>query len=105
MLAACDSVTSFVQRTDRNAFLADDSCQSAVVHKLEIIGEAARGVSDAIRQDHPEVPWRLIVGFRNLAVHEYFATDWEIVWDTAVRHAPVLREQIAAILAVLPDER
>jgi uncharacterized protein with HEPN domain len=50
------------------------------------------------------VPWLDIVGLRNILVHEYFGIHWPLVWQTAVDHAPVLRNQIADILAADPLE-
>jgi len=46
----------------------------------------------------PEIPWGDIVGFRNIAVHEYFAVRWDIAWTAATEEVPVLREQIENIL-------
>lgn len=53
----------------------------AVVRNLEIIGEAARNLSDEIRQSFPEIEWKKIVGMRNILVHEYFGINNRIVWD------------------------
>ncbi|MGC9400239.1 MAG: HepT-like ribonuclease domain-containing protein [Anaerolineae bacterium] len=50
------------------------------------------------RADHADVPWTDVVGFRNIAVHEYFAVSWPIVWVTPKQDVPLLRQRIAAIL-------
>ena len=73
--------------------------RSAVVQKLAIIGEAAARVSEALKTRHPQVPWPQIVAFRNILVHAYFGIDWEVVWRAARNRCPVLREQVAGILA------
>ena len=49
---------------DRTRFDTDELLQNAVLHWIEIIGEAARGVSDKVRDAHPEVPWRVITDMR-----------------------------------------
>ena len=54
---------------------------------------------EVIRESHPDVEWRDIVGFRNIAVHEYFAVNWSIVWIAATQDAPKLRAQVEAIIA------
>jgi uncharacterized protein with HEPN domain len=46
----------------------------------------------------PEIPWKDIIGFRAIAVHEYFAVRWDIVWVAASEESPTLREQIEQIL-------
>jgi len=71
---------------------------NAVAQKLTIIGEAVARLSPEITARHKSVPWPDIAGLRNILVHEYFGIDWPLVWQTAVDHAPVLREQVAKIL-------
>jgi uncharacterized protein with HEPN domain len=48
------------------------------------------------------VPWRNVIGFRNIVVHSYFGIDWDVVWEAATRNVPELRQWIAAILADYP---
>jgi uncharacterized protein with HEPN domain len=63
-----------------------------------VIGEAATRLSQAFREAHPQVEWRDIIAFRNIAVHAYFAVQWDIVWATATDDVPVLRRQVMEIL-------
>jgi uncharacterized protein with HEPN domain len=63
------------------AFVNDELLQIWVVHFLRIIGEACRALSEAIREQHPEIPWKEIIGFRTLLVHQYFGIDLDVVWD------------------------
>ena len=72
-----------------------------VVYHLQIIGEAARSMSQALRAAHPELPWTDVIAMRHLLVHEYFGIDLEEVWSTAVNDLPLLRPKVAAILAEL----
>jgi len=62
-------------------------------------GEAASHLSKSFCERHSEIDWRGIVGFRNIAIHPYFAVEWPIVWVAATEETPDLRERIAAILA------
>ena len=64
-----------------------------------IIGEAASKLPAEFRARHPDVEWGDIVGFRNIIVHEYFSVRWPVVWTTATRDVPPLRERIAEILS------
>jgi uncharacterized protein with HEPN domain len=80
-------------------FLDDDLTRSAVLQKLTEIGEAAAKLPDGLRQRHPAVDWVAIIGFRNRAVHAYFAIDWSIVWVAATQETPVLARQVESILA------
>ncbi len=104
IVEASDAIAGFISGLDKERFVGDDLVRSAVLHKLQVIGEAAAHIGDELREAAPEAPWRQIVGFRNFTVHAYFAVDWGIVWTTAVDDAPVIRGIVAALLASLSDE-
>ena len=96
---AADAIARFITGATREAFMADELRQSAVLQKLVVISEAAARLPESFTAGHAEIEWPDIVGFRNIAVHEYFSVDWNIVWVTATQDVPTLREKIAAILA------
>ncbi len=75
-----------------------------MVHHLQIIGEAARSLSETLRQSHPEVPWAQIGAMRNILVHEYFDVDLEEVWVTVERDLPSLKGTLQHILAQLASD-
>jgi uncharacterized protein with HEPN domain len=75
---------------DRSQYDADENLRLAVAHLIQIVGEAARRVSDATRQAHPEIPWDEIIGMRHKVVHDYFGVDWDLVWDVATTDLPPL---------------
>ena len=58
-----------------DAFQGDEMLQVWVLHHVQVIGEAARGVSQSLKHRHPEVPWQQIVALRNILVHEYFGLN------------------------------
>jgi uncharacterized protein with HEPN domain len=99
IVEAAEAVHRFVEGVEREDFFTDEMRQSAVLQKLIVIGEAAGRLPPAFREQHPEVEWADIVGFRNIAVHEYFAVSWSIVWITATQDVPNLRRKVARILA------
>ena len=74
-------------------FYEDIQCQDAVVRRIEIIGEAARRVSQETRDKHPQIPWREMTSMRNLVIHEYDVVDINQVWDTAQNKIPPLIEE------------
>ena len=78
--------------------------RSAVLHFVQIVGEAASRVSVEIQDKYPNVPWKDIGGTRNFIVHAYFSVDLDEVWRTISRDLLLLRSQIAEILkAEFPD--
>jgi len=100
MVEAAEAIARFLAGIDRETFLADELRQSAVIQKIEVIGEAAGKIGPDLRARYPEVNWSQIVGMRNILVHGYFSIKAVIVWQTATQAVPGLREQIAHILVV-----
>ena len=72
--------------------------QDAVVRQLEIIGEAARNISDELIETHPELPWLEMRAIRNKIVHDYLEINTEIIWDTVRNDLPALKPQIEKLL-------
>ena len=95
------NIAEFIAGVDFQAFQKSELLRSAVVQKLAIIGEAAARVSEDLKGRHPQVPWPQIVAFRNILVYAYFGIDWDVVWRAARNRCPVLREQVAGILAAV----
>ena len=98
ILDAIEAIERFVTGFDEARFLADELVQSAVLQKLSIIGEAAAKVSDATRDRLPEIPWKEIIGFRNIAVHAYFSVDWRIVFVTVADDLPLLKRFVDVLV-------
>ena len=99
IVRAADSIEQFLRGVDRDVFLNSDLLQSAVLHKMAIIGEAVACLPKALCETHHDVPWRNITRFRNIVVHAYFGISWERVWDLALKEVPILKRQIQTILA------
>jgi uncharacterized protein with HEPN domain len=70
----------------------------AVVRNFEIIGEAAKNIPEEIREKYRSVPWKKMVGLRNLISHEYFGIDYEMIWTITKESLPQNRIDIQAIL-------
>ncbi len=96
MLDVARQVQSKVAGLDRAGFDADENLQLAVTHLIQIIGEAARLVSDGYRDQHAEIPWHQIIGMRHRIVHDYLNIDFDIVWEVAHR-------EIGGLIAQLED--
>ena len=99
IIEAADAIRRFLLDVEQNTFLRNELLQSAVLQKLMIIGEVASRLSKEFCDKHPEIEWEDIIGFRNIAVHAYFAVEWSIVWVAATQEAPELKRKIDDILA------
>ena len=74
----------------------------ALERSMELIGEAARRVSSSFREKHPEIPWKEMIGLRNIRAHEYGRVDHAQLHATAIKDVPAL---IAALEKLLPLEK
>ena len=99
---AARRVKEFVKGMAPSAFLADSRTQSAVIHQLLLIGEAAKRISDDYRLAHTAIPWAKMTGMRDRLIHGYDDVDLEEVWDTATRDVPRLLGQIEPLLPPEP---
>ncbi|MBU1669752.1 MAG: DUF86 domain-containing protein [Actinobacteria bacterium] len=86
----------------REGFGSDELLQTWVVYHLQIIGEAVGRLSDQIKDQHPEIPWREIVAMRNILVHDYFAVDADEVWNVVEGDLPTLKASIDSIQEATP---
>ncbi len=101
MRDAARTARDLVAGMSLETFLEDRRTQLAVERALELVGEAARRVSAGLRDAHPELPWRSIVGLRNVLVHDYGEIDAARVFAVAVRDIP---PPLAALEPLLPLE-
>lgn len=82
----------------KHAFLTDSRTQDAVIRNLEVVGEAAKHVSESTRVNAPTIPWRVVAGMRDKLIHHYFGVDLEIVWAVVVNDLPPMRREIQRLL-------
>jgi uncharacterized protein with HEPN domain len=98
MLAEAYRVQKFLENKTNDDLFQDTLLAYAVVRAVEIVGEAATQTSVELRQMHPEIPWRNIIGMRNRIVHGYSSLDLNIVWEVATRNLPTLTPLLEKIL-------
>lgn len=79
-------------------FYSDLMVQDAVIRNLEVIGEAVKGLSEAIREANADVPWKQVAGMRDVLIHHYFGVKLDTVWMVIVDHLPRLRERVEQLL-------
>jgi uncharacterized protein with HEPN domain len=98
ILAAIESIERFIAEMDLETFQADDKTTSAVMRKLEVIGEAVKQIPDEIRQKHSQVPWKEMAGMRDKLIHFYFGVDYRLVWRAVTERLPQVKQEIRKIL-------
>ncbi len=102
MLLAARKAQSFMAGVTWGQFREDELLQNAIMHVLQIIGEAASRVSPDLKRSHPEIPWQAIVGMRHRLVHDYLRVDLDRVWEAVSKDVPMLIPLIQPL--VPPDE-
>ena len=107
MLHAARGALRSLQSVSVEQYRANEDLRLAVERRLEILGEAAHGVSVALRERYPGIPWRAIIGQRNLLIHAYAAVQDELIWRLSESHLPALVASLEAVLRDLgvPDVR
>ena len=98
MLDAAEKIVAFTEGVSASDFRANEEKQLAIVRLLEIVGEAANGLSDELKGQHTKIPWSQITATRNRLIHGYFDVDLEVVWRIVSEDIPALVERLRAIL-------
>ena len=101
MIAASERAISYVKDMSFDAFLDDTRTQDAAVLNLVVLSEAAKGVPQEIKDEHPEIAWRAMAGFRNRVAHSNttvdLALDHSVVWGILTVNLPPLVEALKKI--------
>ncbi len=98
ILEAMEQIELYVQGLNHDTFMQTRLIQDGVIRQLEIIGEATKNLSDATRNNSPEVPWRDMAGMRDILIHQYFGVDMSAVWDTVMQDIPELKKYMVKLI-------
>ncbi len=99
MLDMARKAVAKTRSLSRDAYDADENLRLALIHLVQVIGEAARQVSRDFTGAHPEIPWENIIGMRHKVVHDYLGVDEDIVWQVVTDDLPRL---VAALESLVP---
>jgi uncharacterized protein with HEPN domain len=98
ILDAIQKIEKYITGFDFKKFSNDNLVQDAVMRQLTIIGEATKRLTDDLREEYGEVPWRDICGTRDKLVHDYFGVDLNEVWQTVTNDLKDLKQVLEKCL-------
>ncbi|MDO8626149.1 MAG: DUF86 domain-containing protein [Candidatus Magasanikbacteria bacterium] len=100
ILASIAAIKTYVEPHTKQSFFRDAQAQDAVIRRLEIIGEAARHLSDALTSRTSHIEWRAVKAMRNFLIHEYFNVDLNLVWNVAQKDLPVMKKVLSELKGI-----
>jgi uncharacterized protein with HEPN domain len=104
ILDSAQTILKFTSGIDYNAYLEDRKLQLAIERCVEVIGEAAKNITEAFKEKHPEIPWRSIIAQRNVIAHEYGEIKQDRMWALVEKKIPELAALIKPLVPPLPPE-
>jgi uncharacterized protein with HEPN domain len=94
IIESIEYIDKFIEGLTYDSFITDEKTKSAVVRKIEVMGEAAKNLSPEFTLKHKDIPWSLIARMRDKMIHGYFGVDYDMIWKTIHDDYPELKEKI-----------
>ncbi len=94
ILESCNKILRYTEGMSLELFKREEKTYDAVVRNLEITGEAAKNIPEAVRVQMPEIEWKKAAGLRDVIAHAYFGIDDAILWDVVQHKVPELKQAI-----------
>ena len=98
ILIACENIISYMEGYDFDGFVNDRKTQDAIIRNIEILGEAVKNISGALKSKYEEVEWKEIAKTRDKLIHAYFGVDLDVLWNIIKDDIPKLKSQIKEII-------
>lgn len=99
----CKKIEQYISGINETEFHNNQMLQDALVRNIEIIGEAAKNLSEELRENNPQIAWRDIMRMRDKIVHHYFRLNLDTVWQTVTQDIPKLKPAIDIIFKTIPE--
>jgi uncharacterized protein with HEPN domain len=80
ILLCIDKIQEYTKSLTAQDFNNTELIQDAVIRNIEIIGEATKKISNDLKSQYPEIPWKEMSGMRDKLIHDYFGVDVDVVW-------------------------
>lgn len=97
IISSCEKILKYTQDISEEDFENDDKTIDAVIRNFEIIGEAANKLTDAFKDEYPQIDWFKIIGLRYRLIHDYMGIDLSIIWSVIQNYLPSLKSALEKI--------
>jgi len=94
ILNAMNKIERYIKGLTYEMFGKNEMVIDAVIRNLEIIGEASKNIPEIISKKFLDIPWRRMIGLRNITIHEYFGVDLDIIWEIITKNIPETKPKI-----------
>lgn len=98
IISSIKKIEKYINDISFEEFYDNEMIVDAVVRNLEIIGEAARYLEDDFKETNSHIPWRNMIGLRNIMIHEYFGIDLNIIWKIVTDDIPKTKPEILKLI-------
>ena len=97
ILENIEKIEDFSKGISKEELKNDELRKYAIVRAIEIIGEAVKNLSSEFKEKHKDIPWKEIIGTRDIMIHKYFGVDLEVVWDIISNNLPDLKKKLKSV--------
>jgi uncharacterized protein with HEPN domain len=104
ILDAVEKIENYVDGLTFEEFSEDSKTVDAIVRNFEIIGEATKRISTETKEEHPQIPWKMMAGTRDKLIHEYFGVNLQVLWKTVKEDIPPLKRSVKQLLQKMDKE-
>lgn len=98
ILESINLIEKYIKDKEKSDFLKFTQLQDSVIRRIEIIGEAMKNIPSDFKGSHENIPWKEIIGMRDILIHQYFGVDLELTWEVVKIDLPKLKKSIIFIL-------
>ena len=93
----CSKINRYIKDMDKEEFQKNELVIDAVLRNVELIGEASKRLPEDLKTDNPQIPWKKIIGLRNIVIHAYSDVDLDIIWDITTKNIPETKDLLNKI--------
>jgi len=90
-------IEEYIKDKNKSEFIKSKQSKDSVIRRIEIIGEAIKNIPNDFKKNYNKIPWRQIIGMREILIHQYFGVDLNLTWEVIEKDLPELKKQINKI--------